>query len=54
MFSPIWHSDKAMQTGMTIIILSASMRDIPAKPVQGQPFARLALALLHPGMRPGW
>ena len=26
-----------MQTGMTIIFVSASMRDIPAKPVQGQP-----------------
>jgi hypothetical protein len=53
MLSPIRHGDKAMQTGMTIIFLSTSMRDIPANPVQGQPFARLALALLHPGSRLG-
>jgi hypothetical protein len=49
MLSPIWHKDKVMQTGMTVIFLSASMRDVLAKPVQGQPFARLALALPHPG-----
>jgi hypothetical protein len=53
MLSPIWHRDKVLQTGMMILFLSASMRDIPEKPVQGQPFARLALALLHPGSRPG-
>jgi len=28
------------------------MRDIPAKPVQGQPLARLALALIHTGSGP--
>jgi len=53
MISPIWHRDKVMQTGMAILFVSASMRDIPAKSVQGQPFARLALALFHPGSRPG-
>ena len=52
MISPIWQRDKAMQTGMAIIFVSASMRDIPAKPVQGQPLARLALALLHTGRGP--
>jgi hypothetical protein len=53
MLSPIWRRDKATQTGMTIIFVSASMRDIPAKPVQGQPLARLALALLYPGRGSG-
>jgi hypothetical protein len=32
--------------------VSASMRDIPAKPVQGQPLARLALAWTHTGSGP--
>jgi hypothetical protein len=53
MLSPAWHTDTAMQTGMPIIFLSAPMRDITAEPVQGQPFARLALALLHRGRLPG-
>jgi hypothetical protein len=53
MLSPIWHRGKAMQTGMPIIFLSAPMRDITAEPVQGQPLARLALALVHSARQPG-
>jgi hypothetical protein len=53
MLSPIRHEDKAMQTGMKIILMSASMRDIHAKPVQGQPLTRLALAWVHTGRQSG-
>ena len=43
-----------MQTGMEIIFMSASMRDIPAKPVQGQPlFAYTAVGSFNFRLSPG-